>query len=353
VVNPETISWEGVDLTGREAQILRLIAEDLSDRQIAAKLGLKTRTIQNRVSEILNKLNSQSRVGAAIWLKNYERENGGIDTLIELAHNCLAGIYLNRVQGRPHHADGMSEFVLNFLKPQVERMNTSPNHPLIETFARILFEQLVVVQETLLPSDCAKHGRMVAEQLTKLGRKHKNEELYGLAQYIRGDSHYIEENPKEAVEPLNEALEYVKNPNYRQGILRVLAIVYAQLEHRANFQKIELEAYQLIQDGNITNTEHILELQEGLLRSQRILRLPSVAKALDDCLQTYSRIEHENVQPVFRRVQLARTQLELMAYTNDRVSLQQIGEEALSIAQRNSYARYEKQIGDLLRNILN
>jgi len=52
-------------LTARERDILRLLADDLSDRDIATALTISTRTVESHVSSILRKLDVRNRAEAA------------------------------------------------------------------------------------------------------------------------------------------------------------------------------------------------------------------------------------------------------------------------------------------------
>jgi predicted ATPase/DNA-binding CsgD family transcriptional regulator len=54
-------------LTPRETQVLRLIARDWSNQQIADELFLSRRTVHKHVENILAKLGTDSRAGAAVW----------------------------------------------------------------------------------------------------------------------------------------------------------------------------------------------------------------------------------------------------------------------------------------------
>ncbi len=70
---------EALNLTPRELEILRLIADDLSNKEIAARLHLSFHTVKNHVHNILEKLKVQHRSQAVEyaarkrWLKIRER----------------------------------------------------------------------------------------------------------------------------------------------------------------------------------------------------------------------------------------------------------------------------------------
>lgn len=56
-----------VELTRREREILGLITQGLTDRQIAAALGVRPRTIEWHVGNILKKLAVTGRAAAAVY----------------------------------------------------------------------------------------------------------------------------------------------------------------------------------------------------------------------------------------------------------------------------------------------
>jgi predicted ATPase/DNA-binding CsgD family transcriptional regulator len=58
----------GSALTSRQLEIARLIADDLSNRQIADRLFLSERTIETHITNMLNKLGLSSRVQLSRWL---------------------------------------------------------------------------------------------------------------------------------------------------------------------------------------------------------------------------------------------------------------------------------------------
>jgi len=53
----------------REQEVLRLIAEGLSNKEIAFRLGLSERTVAFHVSNILQKLGARSRTEAVVKAK--------------------------------------------------------------------------------------------------------------------------------------------------------------------------------------------------------------------------------------------------------------------------------------------
>ena len=55
-------------LTGRQLEIARLIADDLTNKQIAARLYLSERTVETHVTNMLNKLGLNSRIQLIRWV---------------------------------------------------------------------------------------------------------------------------------------------------------------------------------------------------------------------------------------------------------------------------------------------
>jgi non-specific serine/threonine protein kinase len=57
------------ELTGRQLEIARLIADGLSNKQVAARLFLSERTVETHITNMLNKLGLKSRVQISRWIE--------------------------------------------------------------------------------------------------------------------------------------------------------------------------------------------------------------------------------------------------------------------------------------------
>lgn len=65
-------------LTARESEVTQLVTEGLSNREIAAKLGLSEHTIKNYIFRIFDKTGVSSRVGLALYVINAENAALGL-----------------------------------------------------------------------------------------------------------------------------------------------------------------------------------------------------------------------------------------------------------------------------------
>jgi DNA-binding NarL/FixJ family response regulator len=54
-------------LSERELQVLELVAKGLTNEQIAKDLDISKRTVDNHISNILNKTNTDNRVALVRW----------------------------------------------------------------------------------------------------------------------------------------------------------------------------------------------------------------------------------------------------------------------------------------------
>lgn len=56
-----------VELTKRELQVIKLICRQLSNKEIADKLGLKERTIEDYRAQVMTKVKARNAVGIALY----------------------------------------------------------------------------------------------------------------------------------------------------------------------------------------------------------------------------------------------------------------------------------------------
>ncbi|MBZ9953248.1 response regulator transcription factor [Mesorhizobium sp. B2-2-4] len=56
-------------LTGREAEILQLVAEGLSNKEVALRLALQEKTVKHHMTGVLSKLNVRNRTEAALLMR--------------------------------------------------------------------------------------------------------------------------------------------------------------------------------------------------------------------------------------------------------------------------------------------
>jgi two-component system response regulator DevR len=72
--NPPASDPRVESLTAREREILDLIADGLSNKQIGERLFLAEKTVKNYVSALLSKLDMQRRTQAAVFGAELRRE---------------------------------------------------------------------------------------------------------------------------------------------------------------------------------------------------------------------------------------------------------------------------------------
>jgi DNA-binding CsgD family transcriptional regulator len=75
VATPDGVSV--APLAKREADVARLVAEGLSNKQIGARLFISERTVDSHVRSILNKLGFNSRAQIAGWTASSNQQRAG------------------------------------------------------------------------------------------------------------------------------------------------------------------------------------------------------------------------------------------------------------------------------------
>lgn len=64
-------------LTDREYEVATLVAEGLSNQEIAERLYLMTGTVKTHIGTIIRKLDVDNRTGIALWVKSRQGANYG------------------------------------------------------------------------------------------------------------------------------------------------------------------------------------------------------------------------------------------------------------------------------------
>jgi non-specific serine/threonine protein kinase len=66
-VEPEPVSTAASELTPREQEVALLVAQGLTNKQIASELTLSPATVRTHVEHVLNKLDLRTRAQIAVW----------------------------------------------------------------------------------------------------------------------------------------------------------------------------------------------------------------------------------------------------------------------------------------------
>ena len=74
LLEPRREARRPANLTSREAQLLRFIAEGHTNGQIAQRLGITTKTVRNVLSLVYTKIGVLDRTQAAIWTRDHSAE---------------------------------------------------------------------------------------------------------------------------------------------------------------------------------------------------------------------------------------------------------------------------------------
>lgn len=69
----KTFDWEANEISGKELEVISLVAEGLSNKEIAKRLFLSEGTVRNYISSILDKLELRDRTQLAVYYLNTTR----------------------------------------------------------------------------------------------------------------------------------------------------------------------------------------------------------------------------------------------------------------------------------------
>lgn len=57
----------GIELTGREREVLRLVVDGMANRQIARRLGISEKTVKGHLTNLFQRIGVSDRTQAALW----------------------------------------------------------------------------------------------------------------------------------------------------------------------------------------------------------------------------------------------------------------------------------------------
>lgn len=77
------------DLTVRQRNVTRLVADGLTNKEIAAAIGISYETVKEHVQDSLKRIGCRNRVELAVW---WVRTAGGATALVEAASKVLNGL---------------------------------------------------------------------------------------------------------------------------------------------------------------------------------------------------------------------------------------------------------------------
>jgi DNA-binding NarL/FixJ family response regulator len=67
---PSRRTVPGADLSGREREVLDLVAQGLANKQIARRLGITERTVKVHVGSVFRRIGVSDRTSAALWARD-------------------------------------------------------------------------------------------------------------------------------------------------------------------------------------------------------------------------------------------------------------------------------------------
>lgn len=68
---PVRAAEPGADLSAREREVLRLVAEGLANKQIAKRLGIAERTVKVHLGNVFRRIGVADRTSAALWARDH------------------------------------------------------------------------------------------------------------------------------------------------------------------------------------------------------------------------------------------------------------------------------------------
>jgi len=228
-------------------------------------------------------------------------------------------VYKARIETNPTNTIAIADRREATLIKRIEKQQ--PNSILLPIYknglVRVQYEKTAALREQSFHAKLLDLVGPVALNIEKLAKETENPEHYGLFNYAMGDSYYIVRDFATAIRYLSEAAKYLKNPDDRLAVLRVLGIVTAKLvqRHMMDEKRYDaiIEEMLFIIKNDTDNVERMCETYEGIGRSLGImLRLDEALEMTETGYKLY--IEASQIMTIskIRHYQIARTEGNLL-----------------------------------------
>lgn len=272
---------------------------------------------------------------------------------LDYARTTIKHIYDARIQGN----SAIAIEIASDLNMWLQSFST-PSQELLKVRARVLFEQSWAYKEISFPEKIKQSTKQITTEINNLAEVYKDGEIYGLAGICKGDTFYILKKFMPAIRELTNVLQQnlVTSTDDKLWLLRALALSAGYLNDYNTVENAEIQVRTLIEDGKYSGLEHFCHALEGIGRAQGLLGLSTKSfSTLYEAEKMYRLMELENKKAPLRAVQVARSKLMVIHQLEPHnwQTIEQVGSEAIRIAQEYGYERHEQQIIELLNRALN
>lgn len=173
-------------------------------------------------------------------------------------------------------------------------------------YSRALFEKCAGFLDTQLATSLYSQTKNLLISLFRLAHDFHNEEIFGLASYLRGNVYYGLNDHRKSQLYHHQALLHLKGEDFRPYSLRSLAISSAYLGDQHTFSVTKSRITSQIQDSPV----HLQAVYfEGLVKSYVYLNKPKEAQTyLSKNWETVNKLSsQQGPNWIFRIIQAART----------------------------------------------
>jgi hypothetical protein len=341
--------------------VLRLLAQGYSHRAVAQQLVTTPKSVSEycrRLRELLadepelqnNNISPDTAlvlIGQRYFSLLISQDT--IDFLTEYADR----IYQTRIRGDAYLAIAMADDITRLLAKE-NSANQMHQNSLLSLQVKILSEQALAYREIVSLDSPLLTNTPIAKELLTIANESGDTEPVGLAYASLAQSYYLDQKYEFAIQQAEYGLDYLKDVHDQLILRRTLALSYAYLHMKKEFQQEENSIRNLIEQGQWSHAECVCTSYEGIARAQGILRLPHALDILKEADEIYTGMSAGNNRMPFRGIQLVRSRLEIAYHLqpNDIQSLEEIGTNGVNSAKEFGYPKYATYIEQFLEQAL-